>query len=103
VPRELLPLLGANSKSSPNKWPYCSQSTTDDVKAMRFIRSKHSTASYTDMWRTLQSRLHTYATTGKGSIAEAIVHNDCYWKGELAYEVPSGKKSQALKRRYAGD
>jgi hypothetical protein len=32
-----------------------------------------------------------YASTGKGSIAEAIVVNAYWWTGQIAYEAPSGK------------
>jgi hypothetical protein len=101
MPRELLPLLGRNSNSSPNKWPYCSQSTIDDVKAMKYMRSSHSRPSCSKMSLTLQSRLQQYADSGQGSIAEAIVYNAYYWTGQLAHEPPSGPKSDAAKRRHS--
>eukprot|EP00953_Heterococcus_sp_UTEX-ZZ885_P027138 14603-Heterococcus_DN1.PRE.2 len=90
MPREVLPRLRDQSYASPDKWPYCSQSIIDDVTAMRFIRVKAATPSAADMWQILQKRLKQYADSGTGSIAEAIVYNDCYWTGQLAHEPPSG-------------
>jgi hypothetical protein len=97
--RELLPRVGGNGYPSPSKWPYCSQNTIDDVKAMRRIRSNHLTPSDNEMRQTLQDRSEEYADSGVGSIAEAILYNDCYWTGQLAHEPPSGPKAEAMKRR----
>jgi hypothetical protein len=101
MPRELLPRLGGNGYPSPDKWPYCSENTIDDVKAMRRIRSNYLAPS-NETWQ-LQDRLEEYADSGVGSIAEAIVYNDYYWTGQLAYERPSGNKSEAVKRRYSSN
>ena len=100
MPRELLPRLGRGNSLSPDKWPYLSQSTTNDVKAIRYIRSAQSSTPYSTMWRTLQPRLQQYATTGGGTVAEAFVTNDYWWLGQVAHEKPSGAVSKAMKRRY---
>eukprot|EP00953_Heterococcus_sp_UTEX-ZZ885_P010420 6082-Heterococcus_DN1.PRE.9 len=39
MPRELLPRLGPNSTVTPDKLPYLSQSSINDVRAVRYIRS----------------------------------------------------------------
>jgi hypothetical protein len=101
MPRELLPRLGANNTVMPDKLPYLTQSTINDVKAMRYIRSAHASRSYATMWATLQARLQQFATTGAGTVAEAIVANDYWWNGQLAHELPSGGRSKAMKRRYS--
>jgi hypothetical protein len=98
MPRELLPRLGSRSTVSPDAFPYLSQTTIDDVRAMRLIRATHSKRAL--QWAVLQSRLQQYASTGAGTIAEAIVYNDCYWLGQIAHEVPSGAESTgSLSRR----
>jgi hypothetical protein len=100
MPKELLPRMGPNGTTTPSTWPFMSQSTIDDVRAMRYIRSQHSTAAYGAAWQALQLRLQQYVTTGAGSVAEAVVCNDCYWCGETAYEKPSGGKAKAAQRRW---
>jgi hypothetical protein len=99
MPRELLPRLGSRSTVSPDKWPYLSQTTIDDVRAMRFIRSAYSTRPVNIKWATLQQRLEQHATTGAGTVAEAILVNDYWWLGQVAHEPPSGGKSKARRRR----
>jgi hypothetical protein len=97
--RELLPRLGGRSYPSPDKWPYCDQSTIDDVRAMKYIRGHHAATGYAHMWQTLRTRLKQYADSGEGSIAEAIVYNAYCWTSQLAYEVPSDGRSEGAKRR----
>jgi hypothetical protein len=99
MPREVLPRVGQNRTVTPDKWPYLSQSTVNDVKAMRFIRSQATHRSYVAKWQILQQRLQQYATTGAGTIAEAIVVNDYWWNGQVAHEKPSGNRAQARNRR----
>jgi hypothetical protein len=97
MPRELLPRLGIYSNS--NTFPYLSQATVDDVRAMRYLRTRHSTRAA--HWAVLQQRLQQYAATGAGTVAEAIVHNDCYWLGQVAHDEPSGARTQAAQRRWS--
>jgi hypothetical protein len=99
MPRELLPRLRYYFKHTVDKYPYVPLSVVNDVRAMRYIRSHHNSCSKD--WQMLQARLQQYASTGKGSIAEAIVVNDCYWQNETAHAVPCGNTSQAAKRRHA--
>jgi hypothetical protein len=103
TPRELLPRMGHRGNITPDKWPYLSQRTINDVLAMRFIRSAHGNKDRNrqDMWQKLQQRLQQYATTGAGTVAEAIVTIDNWWSCQVAHEVPSGGKSKAMKRRYS--
>jgi hypothetical protein len=95
MPRELLPRL--STYSSPQTFPYVSQAITDEVRAIRYLRSRHNDMSM--QWAVLQSRLQQYAATGAGTVAEAIVYNDYYWLGQVAHEEPSGARSQAAQRR----
>jgi hypothetical protein len=97
MPRELLPRLGIYSNS--DTFPYLSQATVDDVRAMRYLRTRHSTRAA--HWAVLQQRLQQYAATGAGTVAEAIVYNDCYWLGQVAHEEPSGARTQAAQRRWS--
>jgi hypothetical protein len=101
MPRELLPRLYYASNYDDACFPYVAQSTVNDVRAMRFIRSKANTnnLAYKEHWAALQPRLAQYAATGSGSIAEAIVYNDCQWLGQQAHERPSGGKSTAARNR----
>jgi hypothetical protein len=69
------------------------------VRAMRFVRADRSSTGRVKQWHTVQSRLLQYADTSAGTLAEAILYNDCYWKGQTAHETPSGSKSEAAKRR----
>jgi hypothetical protein len=94
MPRELLPRLGYYCKMLPDVFPYVPQSVTDAVRAMRFIRSssRQSSSEGSD-WQLLRERLQRYAATGTGSLAEAILVNDCCWRGEVALEVPPKKQS----------
>jgi hypothetical protein len=101
MPRELLPRIRRSNTLSPDKWPYLSQSTINDVRAIRCIRSAHTTAPFSTMWETLQGRLQQHAATSAGSVAEAIVANDYWWNGQVAHEKPSGALSKAMKRRYS--
>jgi hypothetical protein len=99
MPRELLPRLGRSNLVTPAVWPHLSQSTLDDVKVMRHIRGKASTEKYQAKWQVLRQRLQQYAATGAGTVAEAIVANDCWWSGQVAHEKASGGHSLAMKRR----
>jgi hypothetical protein len=99
MPRELLPRVAAASTVTPDKWPYISQSTINDVLAMRYVRGAQSTVTYGNMWATLQPRLQQYAGTGAGTVAGAIVTNDCWWTGQVAHEPPSGGRSLAAQQR----
>jgi hypothetical protein len=103
MPTELLPRMGnLQSTYSPDKWPYVSQSTTNAVSAMRCIRGWASRSQYwQENWHKLQARMEQYATTGAGTVAEAIVVNDYLWTAQLAHEKPSGAKSKAMKCRYS--
>jgi hypothetical protein len=102
MPRELLPRMVRSRNIAPDKWPYLSQSTVNDVRAMRVVRSSSgSSASGLTMWQQLQQRLQQYAATGAGTVAEAIVTNDNWWCCQVAHELPSGGKSKAMKRRYS--
>jgi hypothetical protein len=104
MPRELLPLLNtmnlavSTSNTEQSKQPYVPQATLDDVRAITAVRcglgtkSKLSSAA---QWRLVQARMQQYADSGSGTIAEAIVHNDCCWRGEHAYAAPS-KSSREL-------
>jgi hypothetical protein len=85
MPRELLPRLSLVVKTRPNLWPHLTRTTIDDVRAMTYIRCQYSHDTKSTKWLTLKARLLQYAATGRGTIAEAIVYNDCYWDGELAY------------------
>eukprot|EP00953_Heterococcus_sp_UTEX-ZZ885_P012668 7260-Heterococcus_DN1.PRE.3 len=102
MPSALLPRMGRSSCIAPDKWPYLSQSTVNDVRAMRIVRScSNSSSSRLAMWQKLQQRLQQYAATGAGTVAEAIVTNDNWWSCQVAHELPSGGKSKAMKRRYS--
>jgi hypothetical protein len=102
MPRQLLTRMGSRSDALPDKWPYLSQSTINDVHTMRYIRGAHAhRGRRAQWWQTLQSRLEQYAATGAGTIAEAIVTNDNWWSCQVAHLVPSGGKSTAMKRRYS--
>jgi hypothetical protein len=96
MPRELLPRLGRSNIVTPDVWPYLSQSTLDDVKVMRHIRGKASTQKYQAKWQVLRQRLQLYAAIGAGTVAEAIVANDCWWSGQVAHEKASGGHSLAM-------
>jgi hypothetical protein len=99
MPRELLPRIRLYSANTSDAFPYVSQSVIDDVRAMRYIRStaniSHQTTWQRDGWQLLQARLQQYASTGKGSIAEAIVVNDCCWRGQVAHAVASHKQASS--------
>jgi hypothetical protein len=97
MPRELLPRLDRINNYNVDGYPHVSTSTIGDVKAMRYIRADHT--GRTKQWHTVQSRLQQYADTGAGTLAEAILYTDCYWKRQIAHEPPSGSKSEAAKRR----
>jgi hypothetical protein len=99
MPKALLPRMASRCDALPEKWPYLSQSTIHDVYAMCYIRdSGASSDQRTALWRTLQSRLKQYATTGAGTVAEAIVANDNWWN---CHNGRSGGKSKAKKRRHS--
>jgi hypothetical protein len=99
MPRVLLPRLRYYIGHTSDAYPYVPLSVVNDVRAMRYIRGHHNSCSKD--WQILQARLQQYGSTGKGSIAEAIVVNDCYWQNEKAHAVPCGNTSQAAKRRHA--
>jgi hypothetical protein len=99
MPRALLPRVRSYTTHTPHAFPFVPEAAVDDTRAMRYIRSSRD--NLRTGWRCLQARLQQYTSTGKGSIAEAIVVNDCWWSGQIAYEAPSGNKSQAVKRRHA--
>ena len=101
MPRELLPRLGRRNSLLPDKWPYLSQHTVNDVQVMRLIRSKQSHRSFHTVWATLQQRLEQHASTGAGTVAEAIAVNDYWWDGQVAHEKPSGSRAAAMQRRYS--
>jgi hypothetical protein len=88
MPRELLPRLNYAINNDDTCFPYIAQSTVNDVRAMRFIRSKANAHNriYKEHWAALQPRLAEYATGGSGTIAEAILYNDCKWLGQKAHE-----------------
>jgi hypothetical protein len=96
TPRELLPRLYSSS-SNPDAFPYVSQATFDDVRAMRLLRSssnnKGKHLALLQSRAVLQQRLEQYASTGAGTVAEAIVYNDCFCLGHLAHEQLSAANS----------
>jgi hypothetical protein len=102
IPRELLPRVRSYTNQAPHAFPFVPEAVVDDIRAMRYIRSSCREKLPTS-WRCLQARLQQYASTGEGSIAEAIVVNDYWWSGQISYEAPTGKMSQAVKRRHASD
>jgi hypothetical protein len=100
MPKELLPRLGRKNSLSHKQWPHVCQHSMNDVIAIRFIRSSSGNQTYGAMWETLQPRLQQYADTGAGTVAEAIVANDYWRNGQVAHELPSGGRPQALKCRH---
>jgi hypothetical protein len=85
MPRELLPSVAVASHSSIDKWPYLTQATIDTLKAMavvRYYNRDECTQHLASAWRTMQVRMQQYAVSGAGTVAEAIVHNDCWWSGD---------------------
>jgi hypothetical protein len=96
MPRELLPRLTRASEYTPSKFPYATQHTLNDVRAIRYARSKANAGKKRARhWSTLQVRLREYAATGRGTFAEAIVYNDCYWLGqELMRSLLAAKLKQ---------
>jgi hypothetical protein len=107
MPRELLPRIGYYSSYTSDTFPYVSQSDIDDVQAMRYIRSSANTTYQAkwqrEGWQLLQARLQQYASTGKGSIAEALVVNDYNWRGQIAHTVPSHKHASSSNTAAADD
>jgi hypothetical protein len=91
MPRELLPLLSTVRDANTSKYPYLPRTTFDEVRAITATRCNESRKQNSSKWQLVQLWLQQYAQTGSGTIAEAIVHNDCSWRGELAYAVPSQK------------
>jgi hypothetical protein len=98
MPRELLPLISnvnlvcSRSSTEQSKHPYISQATLDDVRAITAVRcglGTHKKLTSAARWMLVQARMQQYADTGSGTIAEAIVHNECCWRGEQAYALPS--------------
>jgi hypothetical protein len=84
MPRELLPSaqIVCASATSTEQWPYLTQATIDTVKAMtlvRYYRRDERTQQLFSAWQTMQARMRQYAVSGRGTVAEAIVHNDCCW------------------------
>jgi hypothetical protein len=107
MPLELPPRTGYYSSYRPDTFPYVSQSVFDNVRAMRYIRSSANTTHQTNWqregWQLLQARLQQYASTGKGSIAEAVVVNDCYWRGQVAHAAASHKHTNSSNTAAADD
>jgi hypothetical protein len=99
MPRELLPRMGPRSTSTPDAYPYLSEHTINDVRAIRYIRARHAAKPYADMWTVVKARLQQFEATGTGTIAEAVVCNSCFWVDEKAYDNPFGNRSEAQKRR----
>jgi hypothetical protein len=96
MPRELLPLISnvnsVNNCAEHSKHPYIPQATLDDVRAITAVRcglGTHKKLTSAARWMLVQARMQQYADSGSGTIAEAIVHNDCCWRGEQAYVLPS--------------
>jgi hypothetical protein len=100
MPRELLPRLCYVKALSDSSYPQISQSTVDAVRAMRHVRScaKRTVKEFKHGWPLLQARLKEYASTGSGSLAEAIVHNDCCWRGKVAHATPSESRRRKTTR-----
>jgi hypothetical protein len=97
MPRELLPYLRVVCSASPLKWPFVSKAIARDAKAMTLVRCRHEHEPlYAPMWQTMQARMQQYAETGSGTLAEAIVFNDCYWSVNAAHETPSDQNAVAL-------
>jgi hypothetical protein len=86
MPKEMLPRVSEHNSLSPHCYPYLAQQTVDDVLAMRHIhaQSNSSDAKCRADWLTLQARLQQYAVSGKGTVAEAMLYNDCYWRGQIS-------------------
>jgi hypothetical protein len=100
MPREALPRLYSPCSNSVDKFPYIAEQTASDVRAMRAVRSRtNGNAVDTAQWSVLQQQLEQYAATGAGTVAEAIVYNDCYWLGQTAHDKPSGGKAKAAQNR----
>jgi hypothetical protein len=85
MPTELLPRVSTVSTASQQQWPYLSQATVDDVRAITVLRSCTVRKKHKDWCETLRNRLCMHASTGRGTVAEAIVLNDCYWYGSTAF------------------
>jgi hypothetical protein len=97
MPHELLPYLRVVCAASPMKWPFVTKATARDVKAMTLVCCRQEQeALYAPMWQTMQARMQQYAETGSGTLAEAIVYNDCYWSVKSAHETPSDQNAVAL-------
>jgi hypothetical protein len=98
MPRELLPRIGARTEPVPDMFPFLSQQTVDDLEAMRQARrcANKPTKLAQQQWSVVSARLREYAESGAGSIAEAIMHNDCWWQQQVAHEAV--KTKQAAKR-----
>jgi hypothetical protein len=105
MPREALPRQSsARSHTAADQFPYIARQTVRDVRAMRSVRSKaNGNAKSRERWSVLQQRLQQYAASGAGTIAVAIVCNDCYWLGQVAREKPSGGKAKAAQNRQKRD
>jgi hypothetical protein len=98
MPRELLPRLGPRTEPVPDMFPFLSQETLDDLEAMRQARrcANKPTKLAQQQWKVVSARLKAYAESGAGSLAEAIMHNDCWWQQQVAHEVV--KTKQGVKR-----
>jgi hypothetical protein len=89
MPRELLPSVEAVCASSTEQWPYVNKATVKKVKAMMVVQCRHTSkkGKLSTAWSTMQARMKQYAETGRGTVAEAIVHNEFYWRGQQNAET----------------
>jgi hypothetical protein len=82
MPRELLPSAETVCTADVSQWPYLTRATINDVKAMMLVKYRHKDIQQLQAaWQTLRTRMHQYAVSGRGTVAEAIVHNEHYWLG----------------------
>jgi hypothetical protein len=55
----------------------------NDVKAMMLVKYRHKDIQQLQAaWQTLRTRMNQYAETGRGTVAEAIMHNEYNWFGQ---------------------
>jgi hypothetical protein len=83
MPRELLPSVETLCSDDIHMWPYLTRATINDVKAMMLVKYRYKDIQQLQSsWRPLRTRMNRYADTGRGTVAEAIVHNEFYWFGK---------------------
>jgi hypothetical protein len=79
MPRELLPSVETVC-TAPRRWPFLTRATIADVKAMTLVRYRHSgMQQLSSACHTMKARMQQYAETGRGTVAEAIMHNEFHW------------------------